>query len=95
MYLVSVYPTNRTSISIFCRCHINVERRKMLHKRDYNCHKCSKQYGGQTILTIHLLSHKGKSAKTKTESTNPVPKSKRKRVEKLVAVKNEPIDEKI
>ena len=67
----------------------------MLHKRDYNCHKCSKQYGGQTILTIHLLSHKGKSAKIKAESKNSVPKSKRRKVEKLVTVKNEPIDEEI
>ena len=65
----------------------------MLHKRDYDCHKCSKQYGGQTILNIHLLSHKRRSSKSNADSTNPVLKPKRRKTDELVTIKKEPIDE--
>ena len=74
------------------RCHINAERRKMLHKRDYDCHKCSKQYGGQTILNIHLLSHKKKLPKSIADSTNLALKPKRCKTDELVTIKKEPIE---
>ena len=64
----------------------------MLHKRDYNCHKCSKQYGGQTILNIHLLSHKRRPPKTTAEKEDSARMFKRQKTEKQV-VKKEPIDD--
>ena len=64
----------------------------MLHKRDYDCHKCSKQYGGQTILNIHLLSHRKKLPKSIADSTNLALKPKRCKTDELLTIKKEPID---
>lgn len=70
--------TRKDNLRDDLRCHINSERRKMMlkQKRDYKCNKCSKEYGGLTILNIHLLSHKRKAPKSKRKSPAECKKAK-------------------
>ena len=70
-YLCSKIFTRKDNLRDDLRSHINAERRRaMMHKREYKCKKCSKEYGGQTILNIHQLSHRKRVIKS-SSSENP------------------------
>lgn len=58
--------TRKDNLRDDLRNHIDIGRMKAA-KRQYKCKKCNKEYGGQTILTIHHLSHKRKLLQDKKQ----------------------------
>ena len=73
--------TRKDNLRDDLRSHINAERRRM--KREYKCKKCSKEYGGQTILNIHQLSHNRKRPAVVEKSTPNPNLSKKKKKNKV------------
>ena len=80
-----------------------LERRRVLQKRQYKCKKCSNEYGGQTILQIHIKSHKkrliqpsitnlhAKKIKVENEASDEKIKIKEEPLEDM-KIKEEPLD---
>ena len=62
--------TRKDNLRDDLRSHINLERRRALQKRQYKCKKCSNEYGGQTILQIHIKSHRKRLANMENNSAN-------------------------
>jgi hypothetical protein len=81
--------TRKDNLRDDLRSHVCLERRA-IKKRQYKCKVCSKQYGGQTMLHIHLLSHSSKNksgsgnkrTSTRTSPRKTAPPKKRIRKEK-------------
>lgn len=88
--------TRKDNLRDDLRCHINADRRlNGKQKRDYKCNKCSKEYGGQTILNIHLLSHKKVNKRSALSAAGNKASSKKIKTEDplmLITVKAEPLE---
>ena len=88
--------TRKDNLRDDLRSHINLERRRALQKRQYKCKKCSNEYGGQTILQIHIKSHRKRLANMENNistntSSNSYSSSKKIKLE----VKEEPLADEI
>ena len=82
--------TRKDNLRDDLRSHINLERRRALQKRQYKCKKCSNEYGGQTILQIHIKSHRKRLANLEnstTSASNNYANNKKIKVE----IKDEPL----
>jgi len=85
--------TRKDNLRDDLRSHINLERRRVLQKRQYKCKKCSNEYGGQTILQIHIKSHKKRLIQPGiTNSHAKKIKVENEAVEKI-KIKEEPLDD--
>ena len=86
--------TRKDNLRDDLRSHINLERRRALQKRQYKCKKCSNEYGGQTILQIHIKSHRKRLANMENNSTNTTSNNYANKKIK-VEIKEEPLDDEI
>ena len=86
--------TRKDNLRDDLRSHINLERRRALQKRQYKCKKCSNEYGGQTILQIHIKSHRKRLANMENNSTNTSSNNYANKKIK-VEIKEEPLDDEI
>ena len=85
--------TRKDNLRDDLRCHINLQRKRMLQKRDYKCYKCAKEYGGQTILSIHMLSHHQHKKRPHTSQkviAQKLSKNAKKVKEEPIEIKSEP-----
>ena len=80
--------TRKDNLRDDLRSHINLERRRVLQKRQYKCKKCSNEYGGQTILQIHIKSHRKRLNNSCLNSTTETTAKRTK-----LDIKEEPFEE--